>query len=147
MFFPLGHQVTQEEVLICPSHAAVLANYSDLMCALAGICGDARCSCINPPAPSSHCGFCNIKQTAFLGRAVFLFRGNLTALAQDVTQHGQWGCFLLCLCLCMRECVRQLQSTTLLFQPFTHILLFTVKPERLQSGWTAASWCNLSVST
>lgn len=48
---PLGHQVTQEEVLICPSHAAVLANYSDLMCALAGICGDARCYCINSPAP------------------------------------------------------------------------------------------------
>ncbi|KAG7224883.1 hypothetical protein INR49_014947 [Caranx melampygus] len=51
--------VTQEEVLICPSHAAVLANYSDLMCALAGICGDARCYCIHIPAPSV-----NIEDTA-----------------------------------------------------------------------------------
>lgn len=49
---PLGHQVTQEEVLICPSHTAVLANYSDLMWTLAGICGDARCYCTNLPAPS-----------------------------------------------------------------------------------------------
>ena len=49
---PLSHQVTQEEVFICPSHAAVLANYSDLMCGLAAICGDARCYCINTPAPS-----------------------------------------------------------------------------------------------
>lgn len=51
-FFPALHQVTQEEVLICPSHAAVPANYCDLKCALAGICGDARCYCTNPPVPS-----------------------------------------------------------------------------------------------
>lgn len=51
-FFPSLHQVTQEEVLICPSHAAVPANYCDLKCTLAGICGDARCYCTNPAVPS-----------------------------------------------------------------------------------------------
>lgn len=67
---PLGHQVTQEEVFICPSHTAVLANYSDLMCTLAGICGDARCYCINSPAPSVAFIILN-RLSSFVG-AVFL---------------------------------------------------------------------------
>lgn len=94
---PLGHQVTQEEVLICPSHAAVLANYSDLMCALAGIRGDARCYCIKPPAPSVV--FIILNRLPSPVGAVFLCRGNLAALAQDVTQHGQLVWLLVCLCM------------------------------------------------
>lgn len=48
---PLSHQVTQEEVLICPSHAAILSIHSDLMQVLAGIYGASRCYCKTPPAP------------------------------------------------------------------------------------------------
>lgn len=48
----LSHQVTQEELHICPSHAAATANYPDLKCALAAIGGDARCYCINLLAPA-----------------------------------------------------------------------------------------------
>lgn len=48
----LSHQVTQEELHICPSHAAATANYPDLKCALAAISGDARCYCINLLAPA-----------------------------------------------------------------------------------------------
>lgn len=51
-FLHSSHQVTQEEFLICPSHAAVSANYSDLKCALVAIGGDARCHCINLLAPA-----------------------------------------------------------------------------------------------
>lgn len=98
---PIGHQVTQEEVLICPSHAAVLADYSDLMCSLAGICGDARCYCINPSAPSVV--FIILNRLPSLVSALFLCEGNLIALAQDVTQHGQLVWLLMC--LCMSECV------------------------------------------
>lgn len=49
---PLSRQVTQEEVFICPSHAAVPVNYSDPKFTPAGICGDARCFCINPQVSS-----------------------------------------------------------------------------------------------
>lgn len=143
---PLGHQVTQEEVLICPSHAAVLANYSDLMCTLAGICGDARCYCINPPAPSVV--FIILNRLPSLVGAAFLCTGNLPALAQDVTQHGQ----LVWLLVCVRVCGRMhLQSSTWRFHPSPTCPLltasFAAKPTEPHWGSTAASWCNLSVST
>lgn len=130
---PLGHQVTQEELLICPSHAAVLANYSDLMCALAGICGDARCYCINPPAPIAV--FIILNRLPSLVSAVFLCRGNLTSLAQDVTRQGAFSMFAcVSVGVYVSDYSRALDASTLHQRSPLLIASYAVKPQQPKLG-------------
>lgn len=123
---PFGHQATQEEVLICPSHTAVLANYFDLMSILAGVWGEARCYCIGPPAPEVVFITLNRLPPPWPGAAL-LCRENLNELAQDVTHPGHtvWpldidsGLGWVCVC-------RDLYNYKLALPAFIHIFLLFV---------------------
>lgn len=117
------------------------------MCNLAGIGHDARCYCINPPAPTVV--FIILKMLLPSVGSALLCRGNFTALAQDVTQHGLLAWLLMCLwtyecvCVCMSVCgCLQLLSSSWHFQPSetcpsSYFLLFceTIKLKLTLRAW------------